>query len=178
MGLGKEYITNLDNYIKSNIKNITCKEISELYFDFVESIHMFGLSNFNVTGLTEYLFYRSFIHINKSIIDRDDLIIQRKVEGTKRQPDLVIYREKEPILSIEVKSNYANIDEDYGRHHEVVILYPNIVTCTVAFCVNNKNNKQKIMNYSSTSDFYNCMILNDSNERLVDAMKKVNLVLF
>lgn len=177
VSIGSKFISDLDHYIRNNINSITCKEFAGLYFDFINSIKAIGGDTRNLTGLTELLFFRAFYHLNNTSMTRDGLTFEGKLQGTNRQPDLLVFKDTEPIMSVEVKSNYFNIKQDYGRHEEVVSVYPNIVTVTIAFTVENIINKAKIDNYISTSPFYQCLILDECDDMLVNKLDGMGLLI-
>lgn len=131
----------------------------------------------NLTGLTEFLFFRAFYHINKETMESKNLSFEGELKGTKRKPDLVVYEKGNPIVSVEIKSNYYTVEQDYGRHEEVVRIYPNIITATIAFEVQKKKDKLLINDYIKKGKFYQCLILNESNEKLAEKLDEINLIL-
>lgn len=177
MSFVRKFISELDFYLADNVTTIKCSDFANLYFDFIDEISLLGGKTRDLTGMTEFLFGRAFYYLNKEAILTQNLSIRGDVVGTRRQPDIVVYKDSRPKISVEVKSNYNNIDEDYGRHGEVVEVHPDIITCTIAFTVEKKASLKKIENYKKTSDYYQCLILDSSSEKLVNALGSVGLIL-
>lgn len=173
--LASNYINQLDSFIKSNAATVTCKELASLYFDFIEAVTLLGGKTTNLTGLTEFIVKRAYECLNEEVINRDGLILRQNVTGTKRKPDIVVYKGSKPIKSIEVKSIYSNAHEDYSKHGEVYQAYPDIVTCTIAFGMG--SGRSNMIEYLERKDYYQCFILNESNNKFIDELDKHGLML-
>jgi hypothetical protein len=175
--LGSKYIAKLDSYLSENAESITCFELSELYFDFIRSIQSLGGDTRNLTGMTEFIFSRAYYYLNKNTIEKNSLIFGRALPGTLRQPDIVVFRGTTPLISIEVKSNYANVYQDYDRHKEVFNKHKNIMNATIAFEVEKKSDKKKNDGLLKESTFYQCLILNETHQNLKVALQNIRLIL-
>ncbi|WP_433947043.1 hypothetical protein [Paenibacillus sp. SN-8-1] len=169
-------LSNIDNYIVDNNKNLTCHELANLYLEFIMSLKSKNLNSNNLTGLTEIIFSRAFYYYNKRAIDSGIITVSHNIDLAGQQPDLVVFLDEQPIASIEVKSNFSNIKQDCERHEKVLKKYPNINLLTVAFEVQNQSHRKNINKLVKEYLFYKVLILNESQMPFQDVLRRYGLI--
>ncbi|WP_155988696.1 hypothetical protein [Paenibacillus massiliensis] len=169
-------LTIIDDYILDNLNTLTCVQLANLYLEFIDSLKVNNLNTNNLTGLTEIILSRAFYCYNKIAIESGYIRITSNISLAGRQPDLVVLINDQPVASIEVKSNYGNIQQDYDRHKQVLKQYPGINFLTVAFEVKQRNNIKRITSLMEESTFYKVLVLNQSEEIFKNELQKYGLI--
>lgn len=169
-------LTIIDDYILDNLNTLTCVQLANLYLEFIDSLKVNNLNTNNLTGLTEIILSRAFYCYNKIAIESGYIRITNNISLAGRQPDLVVLINDQPVASIEVKSNYGNIQQDYDRHKQVLKQYPGINFLTVAFEVKQRNNIKRITSLMEESTFYKVLVLNQSEEIFKNELQKYGLI--
>jgi hypothetical protein len=171
------FVECLDERINADIHSLTCFELANMYFDFEKSIKKLGVSTDNIKGITEFLIYRAYYHANKKSIENNGLTLVNKGYIAGQETDILLKNEDKPLIRIEIKSNYYNIDQDYSRHKQVFDAFPEIKTATIAFEVRKQCHKKKIEKYMRDSDFYQCLVLSESKENFISELSKMKLMI-
>ena len=60
--IGETFLTEIDSFIKSNIRDLTCDDIYQIYFGFFNSLKRWRSTSANFTGYSELLILRSLLH--------------------------------------------------------------------------------------------------------------------
>jgi hypothetical protein len=139
---------NLDDYLKRNLKSITCNEIFEIKKDFYSAVELLCGSTANLTGITELLIFRFIYHtlkmdtpvdINQRAVHNNThhLFIGKSYIGKnkkKQMPDIII--EKNGTIShlISIKNLLSTLSPT--KHEKESILVQELIkengVCTSA----------------------------------------------
>jgi hypothetical protein len=115
--LGSEFINKYNQYIEQNIDEMTCHDLSNLYFDILNAIKGITKSSANLTGFSEFLSYAAINHA--FINNRNDLRMTLseyiKVGKSYKSPDLLIYKDSKIVRLISVKAYEKKMDADKLR---------------------------------------------------------------
>lgn len=177
MNLGELVVRELDGYIAKNKDTLTCTNVASLYFDFIKTINEFGANPDNYTGLTEFLIYRVLWHFNQQKIADKGIILASKGSLGPRNPDIIIYNSSlTPLCSVQVKSNYYKVKEDYNRHMEVLGVFPQVKIATIAFEVRDTNHLKHIEHHKRLNHQYQCLILKDNNQLIQEELNSLGLI--
>ncbi|MFQ3675074.1 MAG: hypothetical protein SNJ64_00855 [Endomicrobiia bacterium] len=97
----RKFLEELDRYLKENLNNITCKDIYNLYCQFLLELKEFKGNATGFTGLSEYLIYRFLYNLNvqKNVfqIGQNSRVI---VAGKRYYPDIVIYKKTDELMAV------------------------------------------------------------------------------
>jgi len=144
MSIGSQFVSEMDSYIRENINLLTCSDTADIYFDLLKSLMRLGGNPDNVTGLTEFIIFRMLYWLNEEKITAGEIRLESKGKIGFRSPDIIIYNSCDPVYSIQIKSNYYKVKEDYDRHMEVIEVKPTINIATIAFEVRDPNHVKHI----------------------------------
>lgn len=176
VNIGSVLVERLDKQINDHIQDMTCSNVANIYFGIVQAISNLGGNPDNLTGLTEFILYRVIHHLNVDKIENGDIFIQTKGKIGLRNPDLIIWKSDKPIYSVQVKSNYYKVKEDYDRHMEVKETCPSASIATIAFEVKDPNHIKQIKKYEQLNSDYKCLILKDNHMPIRDAIYQLGLI--
>ena len=60
--IGETFLAQVDSFIKSNIRDLTCDDIHQTYYGFFDSLKRWRSTSANFTGYSELLILRSLLH--------------------------------------------------------------------------------------------------------------------
>jgi len=63
VNIGKEFLADIDSYLRKNIYRLRCDDIYKSYFGFFDVLKEFKGNSNNFTGLFEYLIFRFLYHL-------------------------------------------------------------------------------------------------------------------
>jgi|GEM_PF-3597802 len=177
MNFGEMLVHQIDEHIRTQLDTLTCADVSRIYFDWIQTISKYGGNPKDFTGLTEFLIYRLISYLNVDAISNEDIYLDCSGSIGQRQPDLIIYKGTKPVFSIQVKSNYSKIKEDYDRHMEVKAACPSIKFATIAFEVREPSHVKQIHKFQAMNRDYQCLILKDNEKNIKDELESLGLIL-
>jgi len=61
--IGRRFLEEVDSYVKTNLRRLTCSQIYDLYYRFFYDLKEFKGNSNGFTGLSEYLIFRSLYHL-------------------------------------------------------------------------------------------------------------------
>jgi hypothetical protein len=177
MQLGELIVEKFEEHIRQNCYTLTCSDVANMYFGFIKAVNHYGGNSENHTGLTEFLIFRLLWHLNINKIMSNDIRLVSKGSLGPRHPDIIVYNStQKPLFSIQVKSNYYKVKEDYNRHLEVLEACPSVKIVTIAFEVRDLKHLKHTEKYKSLNNQYKCLILKGNNELIKDALNDLMLV--
>lgn len=173
MNFVENFFDSIDNHLKEHIHHITCDDIAKIYFSFIDKIDSYSANTRDLTGLTEFIIFRSlyFIYINEIKKGKVELLPNTLVG--KREPDLTLKFNNQFNSVISVKSNLgkgnSRLKEDHSKLEEIVDNYPNIKTLTISFDDTiTTGQKNLIDTYKKDSNFYHIVFLKNNKLKLLD----------
>ncbi len=121
--ISRDFLSGLDTYLKENWQNLTCAEISEIYFQFFRLLKEFKGNACGFTGLSELIIFRFLFHLLASSFHRREITpdlsefisnsnenlrigqsLPVDINRRKYRPDIVIYEADNLIAVIQIKT--------------------------------------------------------------------------
>lgn len=121
--VGKIFLSEMDNYISQNFRNMTCNEMYNLYFDFFNELKKIRCNSNGFNGFSEFIIFRYIYHalggnfsvrdctkdLNKFVSNGDEKFVFGQsipitIEGKKKYPDISIQYNETPISVVAIKT--------------------------------------------------------------------------
>jgi len=155
--LCREWLNNIDKLIAENINKLTCNDIKEIYyFSLFGELKKWRSSSSGFTGFSEFLIFRSLYHsigeifeaVETGSIATNPIVfrsknyeigqnVKRKLEATKRTPDIYIERNGKLVSIIQIKLVMGGGEKQITREIETSNLfkkaYPDIRGLFIVF---------------------------------------------
>lgn len=191
--IGKNFLQQLDNYIKLNLKIMTCQDMYNIYEEFFYNLKEFHSNSSGFTGLYEFLVFRFVFHAlggkfeckqytddtTKFISTADERLmigqgIRMNVKGESKYPDILIEYDGKPFSVIEIKTvtiSSKTIIEVLERFNDYRTAYPELYALLMIFWYVKKDDTcvKKLTNSHARN---NLLILDKNDNLLIEQLDK------
>ena len=189
----KNFLDELDNYIKQNINNLECNDIFHLYSDYFDSLKDYMGNSNGFTGLSELIIFRVVYHLLggnfkleyydnsnelKYFVSKDNKYwIGENVgfdvgEKRRRYPDIVVCDNNDNVLRyIEIKLYPTNgiktIDKAIEKMKPFIDKYPEMKAMLIMYKLGeNSKITVALKNYKNKYKWFDYCLLKDNSEKI------------
>lgn len=178
------------------MSELTAYDIFTIYFDFFEDLKKFKGNSDGFMGLSEYLLFRYLYNylggsfkpvLLKSVYifesqEKNYMIGQNiplYIDSKTFKPDIIVYKDNEPVLVIEIKIYLTNgmksLERDINKLKHIHSQYNNATCLFICFCrISEKGKIYKfLMDEVKSNNWLNYLILEENKQNLKEFFEKI-----
>lgn len=187
------FLIGLDGFLKDNLDSLTCADVNNIYSDFYTDLKEYKGNSNGFTGLSEYLIFRFIYHLLGCSFKKEQISpmlyaftsedykigqnIPIIVNSARYYPDVLIYKNGNPVLIIEIKLYLTNgvktLMGDINKLKKITSAYPGSKGLFISYNIIPEKGKiyKKLNDEINLNNQLNYLILAYNNELLKDELE-------